>query len=53
MGCGCFLGASVLVIVLTIVGILFFGGAVLMILIVPILLVISFLVIRWLIDWFW
>lgn len=57
LGCGCFLGASILVIVLAalvFIGLfLLLGMGALVLLVGPILLVISFLIIRWLWDLFW
>lgn len=56
-GCGCFIGVAILLIVLAVIifagGILFLGGAALVIVIGPILMFISFLIIRWLWDLFW
>ncbi|MGL4624857.1 MAG: hypothetical protein ACRCWD_08245 [Culicoidibacterales bacterium] len=57
LGCGCFFGASILVIILAalvFIGLfLLLGMGALVLLVGPILLVISFLIIRWLWDLFW
>lgn len=53
-GCGCFIGASILLLVAAaIVAVFVIGGSILFFLIIPICLVIGFFVVRWLFDLFW